>query len=107
MPTAVYTQINTAVCAFFGQVMPQHLADMKRPKWSWSLFLVVVMTALCHGQTEKALTLVESAAVIFGLQQYFRSGCVFFLYSKVRTDYGEHTVRRDIKFYVTPYKFEW
>jgi hypothetical protein len=68
---------------------------MKCQQWNAVLF-VLGMAALCQSRTEKALTLVESTAVIIGLQQYFRSGCVFFLYSKVRADYGEHTVRRCI-----------
>jgi hypothetical protein len=62
---------------------------MKHPQWSTVLF-VLGMAAMCRSQTEKALTLAETTAVIIGLQQYFRSGCVFFLYSDVRTDYGEH-----------------
>jgi cbb3-type cytochrome oxidase cytochrome c subunit len=65
---------------------------MKHPQMNM-VFFVLGMTALCRSQTEKALTLVETTAVIIGLQQYFRSGCVFFLYSNVRKDYGEHTVR--------------
>jgi hypothetical protein len=66
---------------------------MRHPQWNAVLF-VLGMAGLCQGGMEKALTLVESTAVIIGLQQYFRSGCVFFLYSTVRADYGEHTVRR-------------
>jgi hypothetical protein len=68
---------------------------MRHQQWNAVLF-VLGTAGLCHSRTEKALTLVESTAVIIGLQQYFRSGCVFFLYSTVRTDYGEHTVRRYI-----------
>ncbi|PNF38345.1 hypothetical protein B7P43_G10524 [Cryptotermes secundus] len=59
---------------------------MKRPQWNMVLF-VLGMAALCRSQTDKGLTLLETTAVIIGLQQYFRSGCVFFLYSNVRTDY--------------------
>jgi hypothetical protein len=65
---------------------------MKHPEWNM-VFFVLGLTTLSRSQTEKAMTLVETTAVIIGLQQYFRSGCVFFLYSNVRTDYGEHIVQ--------------
>jgi hypothetical protein len=74
---------------------------MKHPQWNMVLF-VLGMAALCRSQTDKSLNLVETTAVIIGLQQYFRSGCVFFLYSNVRTDYGEHSIRRYIKDSVSP-----
>jgi hypothetical protein len=79
---------------------------MKQPQWNAVLF-VLGMVALCRSQTEKALTLVETTAVIIGLQQYFRSGCVFFLYSNVRTDYGKYIVQRYIKVSVSTLKFLW
>lgn len=64
---------------------------MKQPLWS-AVLIVLVTKMLCRSQAEKALSLNETTAVIVGLQQYFRSGCVFFLYTDVRTDYGELAV---------------
>jgi hypothetical protein len=61
---------------------------MNRLPWN-KLVIVLAMVALCHGQMEKALTLLETTAAIIGVQQYFRSGCVFFLYSNVRKHDGE------------------
>jgi hypothetical protein len=64
---------------------------MKQPLRS-AVLIVLVTLMLCRSQAEKALSLRETTAVIVGLQQYFRSGCVYFLYSDVRTDYGELAV---------------
>ena len=64
---------------------------MKQPLWS-AVLIVLVTLMLCRSQAEKAVSLRETTAVIVGLQQYFRSGCVFFLYSNVRTDHGELAV---------------
>ena len=61
---------------------------MGRPSSS-AVFIVLAMVMQCSSQADKSLSLIETTAVIVGLQQYFRSGCVFFLYSDVRTDYGE------------------
>jgi hypothetical protein len=70
----------------------------------WNKFLMVLaMVALCRGQMEKALTLVETTAAIIGLQQYFRSGCVFFLYSNVRTHHGELTAEKVSEVQSHPY----
>jgi hypothetical protein len=64
---------------------------MKHPPWS-TVLAILLTVAPCRSQMEKALTIGESTAVIIGLQRYFRSGCVFFLYSNVREDYGELTI---------------
>ena len=64
---------------------------MKQPLWS-AVLIVLVTLMLCRSQAEKALSVNETTTVVVGLQQYFRSGCVFFLYSNVRTDYGELAV---------------
>jgi hypothetical protein len=64
---------------------------MKQLQWN-KILVVLATVALGRGQLEKALTLVETTAAITGLQQYFRSGCVFILYSSVRANYGELTV---------------
>jgi hypothetical protein len=61
---------------------------MKHPLWS-AVGIVLATLLLCRCQGETALSLTQTKAVIVGLQQYFRSGCVFFLYSDVRMDYGE------------------
>ena len=64
---------------------------MKQPLRS-AVLIVLVTLMLCRNQAEKALSLRETTTVITGLQQHFHSGCVFFLYSTVRTNYGELAV---------------
>jgi hypothetical protein len=64
---------------------------MKQPLWSAVLIMLVTLM-LWRSQAEKALSLSETTTVITGLQQYFRSGCVFFLYSNVQTNYGKLAV---------------
>ncbi|XP_021942723.1 glutamate receptor 1-like [Zootermopsis nevadensis] len=68
------------------RVQEQTIWAMKHLPWN-KFLIVLAMVELCPGQIEKALTLVETTAAIIGLQQYFRSGCVFFLYSNGRTHY--------------------
>jgi hypothetical protein len=71
--------------------MFQHFAGMKHPLWSVVL-IVLATLMLCRSQADKSLSVRETTAVIVGLQQHFQSGCVFFFYSNVRTDYGELAV---------------
>ncbi|KAJ4445618.1 hypothetical protein ANN_12300 [Periplaneta americana] len=57
------------------------------PLLPWlQLFALSLMAQFYGCKTDKTLTLVETTAVIIGLQQYFRSGCIFLLHSTIHLD---------------------
>ncbi|PSN34365.1 Ionotropic receptor 142 [Blattella germanica] len=59
---------------------------MKHAPWK-NISLLLIMTTACQCQTQKSLSLLEATAVILGLQQYFHSGCVFFIHSAFTIHY--------------------